>query len=239
MTLSSLLVLLIVSLILLWPMLKISLTRFARWLPGSVRYPITVLLFWPTVLINRVFCYFFPSKRRLWDRVHPTIVLGSVPCLAADVDALVGKEHVTSFVNLCREWDSNAALYKRRGLSSAHAPTIDFDAPTIEETLRCVDFIHERAKKGESVFVHCKAGRGRSVCIVLAYLVLHEGLSPKEADARIRKARPHISKKWHLPLLTEIARRAEANATEDSQLPSRAESPTLEQEMTPLTRGGT
>ncbi len=222
-------------------MLKISLTRIARWLPSSVRYPLTVLLFWPTVLINRVFCFLFPSKRRLWDRVHSNVVLGSVPCSTSDVDALVEKERVTSFVNLCREWDANAALYKRRGLSSLHAPTIDFDAPTLDDTLRCVAFIHERAKKGESVYVHCKAGRGRSVCIVLAYLVLHEGLSPKEADARIRKTRPHISKKWHLLLLTHILQRAHelkgaAEDSDDSQLSSRAESPTLgELEMTPLT----
>ena len=205
-----------------WPC-KSVLTRAIRLLPPWLRYPLTVLLFWPTVAINRFVCWRFPAARRLWDRVPgTTILVGSVPCRAADVRALAEREGVRGVVNLCREWDAHAALYGALGLARCWAPTIDFDAPTLAETLRAVAFIKDFADRGETVLVHCKAGRGRSVCVALAYLVLHRGLAPREADALIRRARPHISKKWHLPLLAKIARiaagarRADALGGEDA-----------------------
>lgn len=220
--------------------MKVSLTRTIRLLPDSVRYPLTVLLFWPTVAINRFVCHFFPASRRLYDRVHPFMIVGSVPCARADVDALFA-DGVRGVVNLCKEWDANAALYRELGIAQVVAPTIDFDAPTLPETLRCVAFIRERVERRETVFVHCKAGRGRSVCVALAYLVLHEGLSPKEADTALRRTRPHISKKWHLPLLSVIARMAEEQRAAGGAAPfesadgARPETPGAEADTAPLT----
>jgi protein-tyrosine phosphatase len=48
----------------------------------------------------------------------------------------------------------------------------------------------ERKKK--NVYVHCKAGRGRSVAVVLAYLVKWQGLSAEEAQKVVHSVRPHV-----------------------------------------------
>ena len=183
------------------------LTSLIRWIPSWLRYPLTVLAFYPTILYGRVFA-FLSNRRRLWDTVFPKILCGVAPVLYSDVIQLHTKHEVRGIVNLCREWDSQRPLYEKLGIAQCYAPTTDFECPSLQDTIRCVKFMRDIINNGGSCYVHCKAGRGRSVCVVLAYLVIYEKLSPLEADGVIRAQRAHISKKWHLPLLTAVQKLA-------------------------------
>ena len=50
--------------------------------------------------------------------------------------------------------------------------TIDFNnAPSQEMLRKGVEFIEEINVKKSSVYVHCKAGRGRSTTLVACYLI--------------------------------------------------------------------
>ena len=42
--------------------------------------------------------------------------------------------------------------------------------------------------------------------IVLCYLVVFDRRAPVDADAVVRKARPHISRKWEEPVVARCAR---------------------------------
>lgn len=163
-------------------------------LPESARYALSVVAFVPTALLNRVTCAL--STRRLWDRVDGTIVLGSAPFFEADVRALCREEAVRGVVNLCREWRWHSALYRSLGIAELYVPTIDYDYPSLATVVSAATFIRAHEARGESVYVHCKAGRGRSTVVVLCYLVLFRGMTPQEADAAVRAARPCISLKW-------------------------------------------
>ena len=166
-------------------------------LPPEVRYTLSLLAFWPTAAFNRLFCALFPDRRRLWDRVSPAVVLGAAPFRHCDVHALFHSEGVRAVVNLCREWDwHGTSLYQQLGINQLRLKTIDYDIPTLRHGLEGARFIADAEAAGQSVYVHCKAGRGRSTAIVLCYLVLYRGMAPAEADAHIRRIRPHISKKW-------------------------------------------
>ena len=59
----------------------------------------------------------------------------------------------------------------------------------LEETTALVDGIVERMSRGETVVVHCLAGRGRSGTIAACCLVA-TGRAPAEAIRLVRKARP-------------------------------------------------
>jgi predicted protein tyrosine phosphatase len=58
-----------------------------------------------------------------------------------------------------------------------------------EHVLAATDYIAEQVDKGKKVLVHCRAGRSRSVCIVAAYLMRHQGLSKRLAISMIAKKR--------------------------------------------------
>jgi len=75
------------------------------------------------------------------------------------------------------------------GLLSIHIPIEDMHAPTPEQLDAAVSAIRRAREKGMGLAVHCAAGLGRTGTVLAAYLV-SEGLSAREAIARVRELRP-------------------------------------------------
>ena len=99
---------------------------------------------------------------------------------------------VTAVVNLRIEFDDNdAGIAPPRYL---YLPTVDDQAPTLEQLREGAAFIAEEVARGGGVYVHCGAGIGRAPVTAAAYLV-STGLSPDQAWARIREVRPFIRPK--------------------------------------------
>ena len=79
---------------------------------------------------------------------------------------------------------------RKVGLRSLWLPIADVSVPSdLEETTALVDGIVERMSRGDTVVVHCLAGRGRSGTIAACCLVA-TGRAPAEAIRMVRKARP-------------------------------------------------
>lgn len=169
------------------------------------RHRVIAFFLWPTALYNRLFCFFFPTRRRLWDRVHPHIILGSIPFRGRDVAALSALG-VQGVVNMMAEWRGNRGAFKTVGIQHyVHAPTIDFEEPSLSDALSCAAFVRERVAAGETVYVHCREGKGRSLCVVIAYLMLYEGATAEDAEALVRRVRPHVARKAHKTLFARLA----------------------------------
>jgi atypical dual specificity phosphatase len=147
------------------------------------------LLFYPTLLWNVVLHRLLPS-RRWWDRVDEHVVLGALP-LAADVPRLQA-EGVRAVLNMCAEYAGPVAAYERAGIVQERLPTEDFTPPTLQDVEGSVAFIAEHAAHGETVYVHCKAGRGRSATVVLCWFIAAHRLTPEAAQARLQGKRPHV-----------------------------------------------
>lgn len=71
---------------------------------------------------------------------------------------------------------------------------VDDDPGEADEMLwhlpRAVSAIEDHLSKGGGVLVHCYAGISRSASVVAAYLMFKEGLSVREAMARIKAVKP-------------------------------------------------
>ena len=79
---------------------------------------------------------------------------------------------------------------RKVGLRSLWFPIADVSVPSdLEEASALVDGIVERMSLGETVVVHCLAGRGRSGTIAACCLVA-TGRAPAEAIGMVRKVRP-------------------------------------------------
>jgi atypical dual specificity phosphatase len=154
-----------------------------------MRWLIARLLFYPTLawnlLLSRVL-----RVRRWWDRVDEHVLVGALP-LASDVPSLQAAG-VGAVVNCCEEYKGPVQAYERAGIVQLRLPTIDFVAPTLEDAERGAAFIQERVEQGESVYVHCKAGRGRSATIALCWLIAAKGMTPDQAQAKLLEKRPHV-----------------------------------------------
>lgn len=96
---------------------------------------------------------------------------------------------ITAVVNMRIEFDDRkAGIAPERYL---YLPTVDDDAPSLEQLHEGMVFIRQETAAGGSVYVHCGAGVGRAATMAVAYLI-GAGLPPAEAWTAIRRVRPFV-----------------------------------------------
>lgn len=62
--------------------------------------------------------------------------------------------------------------WQAAGVEQLRLSTVDLTGvPTLENLHRGVEFALKHREQGNSVYVHCKAGRSRSATLVAAYLI--------------------------------------------------------------------
>ena len=75
-------------------------------------------------------------------------------------------------------------------LESYFLKTDDYNAPTIDEIFKVVNYMDAKIESDLPVLVHCAAGKGRTGTILAAYLIWKEGLTPEAALKKLRLMRP-------------------------------------------------
>ena len=179
-------------------------------IPHGFRRGLLKVLFWPTLLWTMLLHRAMPNDRRWWDRIDHRVIIGALP-LRRQIEMLSGVERVTGVINFCDEFAGHAD-YERAGIRQLRLPTLDYCSPTTQQLETGLDFIRKQPVGG-SVYVHCKAGRGRAGTMLMAYLMDDKGLSPAEAQARLSAARPHVSPRlYKRPSIREMHRRAQQRA---------------------------
>jgi len=150
------------------------------------------------------------SARRWWDRVDSSVILGALPFRSKYTEDLVKQEKIKGVVSMNEDYE--LALFSHQtdgwaklGVDFLQLSTTDiFCAPSQTKLQHGVKFMKEIAmdSAGESVYVHCKAGRTRSATLVGCYLMeVHkdQGWGPEQAVDHMRSVRPHIllhKKQW-------------------------------------------
>ena len=152
------------------------------------------LIFYPTLLWNVVLGRWL--KLRNWrDPIDDHVVLGAFP-FSKDVSELAA-EGVKAVVNTCEEYAGPQKEYARYGIEQMRMPTIDFTHPSFVDVNRAVDFIQENVDAGKTVYIHCKAGRGRSATVAICWLMKSKQISADAAQKWLIEKRHHVN--HHLP----------------------------------------
>ncbi len=144
------------------------------------------LLFYPTLLWNLLLNRIHP-QRRWWDWIDETVLLGALPMRGhvAELKAL----GIGAVVNTCEEYAGPIDAYSAAGIEQCRIPTIDFTPPSLADIEKSVNFIQAQAAAGKKVYVHCKAGRGRSATVVACYLIT-KGFTPEAAQKLLLEKTP-------------------------------------------------
>jgi len=167
------------------------------------------LFFYPTLIYGFVLYIAIP-KRKWWNRINNNIVLGGVPFSFA-VPKL-HNEGVHAVINLCEEYPGATTQYSHYGIEQLNLPTIDYTAPSLYDIEAGIAFIDKYALQNQSVYVHCKAGAGRSPTLVLCYL-LSKGYTREDAQKFIKDKRSQVNGKiFQRPVVLEY----EKNTKEDN-----------------------
>ena len=156
-----------------------------KWLAARLSFLPTLL--W-NVLLGRVL-----RVRNWWDPIDEHVIVGAFP-FAVDAGRLAS-EGVGAVVNTCEEYRGPTTAYEKHDIAQFRMPTIDFQPPTYEHVTAAIDFMDKHVANGKKIYVHCKAGRGRSATVALCWLIHAAGMTPEEAQARLLEKRPHVSRK--------------------------------------------
>jgi protein-tyrosine phosphatase len=147
-----------------------------------------------------------------WDQIHiknedsiegPALFLGCLPLKedgAKRNDALALKDAgIRAVLSAVEVFENHDSLHEKipitpeewfeMGIKQLQIPTPDFDTIPMEVILRGVEYIHWNRTHDRPVYVHCKAGKGRSALVVMCYLIKRHGYSAKDAYAAVKTQR--------------------------------------------------
>ena len=127
------------------------------------------------------------NPRFEYSRITPSIFLGTDMCCRPHFKSELLRRGVRADISL-REKHIDSPFGVDYFL---WLPTKDHYAPTQKQLLVGATTIDTLVRQKVNVYVHCKAGHGRSPTLVAAYFVL-VGKSAKEAVAYVKKRRPGI-----------------------------------------------
>ena len=156
-----------------------------------MRRLIVRLFFYPTLAWN----LFWTRGVGVWrwgSRVDDHVILGALPF--ASLVPELRAQGVRAVVNTCEEFAGPTREYEHSNIQQLWVPTLDFTPPTLESVERAVEFLQAHVHRGETVYVHCKAGRGRSATVVLCWLLQAKNMTPQQAQAYLQEKRPQVVK---------------------------------------------
>ena len=156
----------------------------SRWRRLAVR-----AVYFPTLWWNRLLHATGIAER--WNWIDDHVLLGALP-RRRDLPYLRGLG-ITGVVNMCEECLGDVEALKREQLEQLHLPVLDYHSPTLDDICRAVSFIENHKSRGGKVYVHCKAGRGRSATVALCYLMQCHTLNAEEAFQRLLRQRSRVS----------------------------------------------
>jgi atypical dual specificity phosphatase len=99
-------------------------------------------------------------------------------------------------------------------MTHLHLPTTDHFEPTVQDLERAVQFIEQYEQTGKKVYVHCRAGHGRSAAVVFAWLLSKDpDVDLQELNQELCKIRSVRKTLWKQPNIIRFHSRLRSKTT--------------------------
>uniref|UniRef100_A0A7S2UGS4 Protein-tyrosine-phosphatase n=1 Tax=Attheya septentrionalis TaxID=420275 RepID=A0A7S2UGS4_9STRA len=170
-------------------------------LPKPLAGIVSRALFWPTLPITAA------SRLGKWTSVvDETVVIGGAPFgFCQFPERLYNELGVRAVINMCDEYRGPIEKYRNLGIEELWLPTVDHFEPSFEDLQRAIEFIEDQEANGNRVYVHCRAGHGRSAAAVLAWMMYTDpGADPEDLNTLLCKKRNVRKTLWKQHNLNEI-----------------------------------
>lgn len=148
-----------------------------------------------SLIFTRALNALYPTKYPWWNQIDHQLYLGAIPLHdLGHLETISQKKWAVLSVVEPFELEDRYLFTRAVSPSEWKAPTkqipaVDFQAVSPHQIDAGVQFIREMILQGRTVYVHCKAGVGRSATVVACYLSqygLNDGTWFASADAAIR-----------------------------------------------------
>ncbi|OQR99864.1 hypothetical protein THRCLA_06353 [Thraustotheca clavata] len=154
-------------------------------LPPSFARIVGRITFFPTLPLT-----YLARRLNYYTLIDSHVFLGAVPLVFLDHVKELHARGVRAVVNLCDEYQGPISAYRAMGIKQLWLPTVDHTEPTLQDIEKAMEFIQFHKERGSRVYVHCKAGAGRSAAIAYCWLLQqHLNWSLKETQEYLNEKR--------------------------------------------------
>lgn len=139
-----------------------------------------------------------------WSLVDDKLYLGAIP-MEYQFKDLVSRVGIQAVLSIVEDYEvsSNTAIgrpiqiadYQQAGLHHLHLPSPDFNSPSFKLLDRGADFIDKHLSERRKVYCHCKSGKGRSACMIMAYFLKYKYLDVNTAYSSMKGKRKAVFKR--------------------------------------------
>ncbi|KAL5255130.1 hypothetical protein ACHWQZ_G014535 [Mnemiopsis leidyi] len=139
-----------------------------------------------------------------FNSVDDTVILGAIPL--RNKSPWINELNLGGVISLNESHENKKTLsvkeWAELGVTNKKYDIADHvGAANVAQVTEMINFIKEQEQAGKTVYVHCKAGKGRSASVVMCYLCKKHGITPEESFEMLRKKRKQIdlgARQWHL-----------------------------------------
>lgn len=138
-----------------------------------------------------------------------TVVMGGAPFgFLGYPERLQENYNVKGVINLCEEYRGPVKQWRKLGAEELYLPTTDHFEPSREDLLSALSFIKRHQAMGNRVYVHCRAGHGRSGAVVFAWLMMQDpDADLEQLNAELCKVRNVRKSLWKQPNIQALHQR--------------------------------
>ncbi|MCH9630366.1 MAG: hypothetical protein S4CHLAM37_03620 [Chlamydiia bacterium] len=176
-----------------------SFAAFSKKLPKPLLYELVMVYNFMKATLTNIGLMDSPYYNKLEEGIY----LGALPLKShGHHDLLIRDLQIHSVLSVLEDFEVTTKTFftdpvtpndwTRLGVNQQLIPVEDMTPISIEDLHKAADFIHEN-KSG--IYIHCKAGMGRSVMCYLAYQIKHKQMSFVEAYRETRALRPPMNLK--------------------------------------------
>lgn len=141
---------------------------------------------------------------KIGDFHQGSIYLGILPFRSTIYDSLeyMKNEGITVVMSITEVYENNSGTfqaaikpseYKEENIDHFQMPAIDFKTLPISDLESTIEYMENKLQNGHRVYVHCKAGRGRSAEVTLAYLIRYHNMTVNQALLFVQSKRTQVS----------------------------------------------
>lgn len=126
-----------------------------------------------------------------WDVIDEQVLLGGA-LMFDDIERL-RYEGVRAVVNLCIERPDETHVLGAAQMEYLWLPVMDARPPSMAQILEGLAWIEQRVHAGQTVYIHCAAGIGRSTTLLACWYIYTQGMCVPEVLDFIKRRRPQVS----------------------------------------------
>lgn len=150
-------------------------------LPRNLSLMVSKVAFFPTMPMTA-----WKARGNYMTEIDDTLILGCAPFSAMGHPQHLSDMGVKGVINMCLEYRGPERSYEKLGITQLRLPTVDHFESSPEQLEEAIRFIESHQKRGERVYVHCKAGHGRAAAVALCWMAHeHPEIPPSTLNAAL------------------------------------------------------